>query len=145
MVWNRRFGLLGVRLIIATLSMLLGYHKIFVLGLEDQFKWFAALEQWFPVPILWAVNYYAAWVELIGGALLFVGLLRDVALYLILSVLVIVTIGHSLESAVWDVQQMVFRTMALVVLLLLPPQWDMLRADSLFGWTRRLAGLNRPS
>jgi len=143
--WNRQLGTLGLRLIIATLSTLLGYHKIFVLGLDDQFKWFVELERWFPIFILWAVNYYAAFAELICGSLLFLGLFRDISLYLILSVLVIVTIGHSLEAAVWDLHQMVFRTMALVTLLLLPAEWDKLRADSLFAWTRRLAGLDAPA
>ena len=143
--WNRRIAMLGLRLLIGTVSLLLGYHKIFVLGLDDQFKWFVRLEQWFPVWLLVTVNYYAAYVELIAGCLVFIGLLRDVALYLILSVLVIVTIGHSLEEAVWDMHQLVFRTLMLVPLLVLPASWDVFRLDMCFRATRELAGLRTAS
>jgi uncharacterized membrane protein YphA (DoxX/SURF4 family) len=143
LTWNRRFGMLGVRLVIGTLSMLLGYHKIFTEGLDAQFKWFVDLELWFPIPVLVFVNYYAAYVELIAGLLVFIGLFRDWALYLILSVLVVVTIGHSLEHTVWDIQQLIFRLAAVVTLLLAPCGWDMLRADSLFRLTRRIAGLDQ--
>jgi len=128
---NRAVGLLATRLIIATLTMMIGYHKIVTEGLAAQMQWFAMLEAWFPHWVLVAVNYYAAYVELCAGALLFVGLLRDQAIYLILSVLVIVTIGHSLEATVWDIEQMAFRTIALVTLLLAPAAWDRLRLDAL--------------
>jgi len=142
--WNRRFALLALRLTIGALSMFIGVYKIFVTGLENEFQWFQDLKQWFPTWLLWSVNVYAAYVELICGALLIVGLFRDYAIYLILSVLVIVTFGHSIEHEVWDVHQLFWRMTMLLPLLLLPAHWDPLRLDICFGPTRKLAGLAFP-
>lgn len=139
---NRQIATLSVRLIIATLTMMIGYHKIVTEGLEAQMQWFVKLEAWFPHWVLVATNYYCAYIEMLAGLLIFLGLLRDQAIYLVLSVLVIVTVGHSLEATVWDIQQMAFRTIALATLLLLPVQWDVLRLDSLLAATRKWAGLD---
>lgn len=123
---NRAVALLGLRLILASITMWIGFHKI-AGGLEAQLVWFRELGRWFPHWVLVAVNDYAAWVELVAGAALFIGLARDVALYLILSVLVIVSFGHSIEHMVWDMQQIVFRMLFLSALLLLPGEWDRYR------------------
>lgn len=131
---NRSVALLGMRWILASLSMWIGFHKI-AGGLDAQLVWFKDLNQWFPWWFLIAVNYYAAYVELIAGAALFMGVARDAALYLILSVLVIVTFGHSIEHMVWDMQHMVFRMLFLAPLLLLPAEWDSYR---LGPWMARL-------
>jgi len=127
--WNRALGLLGVRLVIGFLSAGLGMHKLFILGLQSQMRWFEALEAWFPLWVLWATNIYAAVVEFGAGLMLIVGIKRDWALWAILSVLVIVNIGHNLEAAVWDIQQLVYRLAMIVLLLLLPGDWDLLRLD----------------
>lgn len=142
--WNRPIALFGLRQTLAAVSMLIGFYKIFVTGLENEYQWFLELERWFPSWFLMSVNYYAAFVELIAGFLLCIGLFRDYALYFILSVLVIVTYGHSIEHEVWDMHQLVFRMLMLLPLLLLPAHWDVLRLDICFGPTRRLTGLSLP-
>lgn len=128
-VWNRSITILALRLVIGILTMMLAYHKIFVTGLGEELKWFVQLEKWFPSEFLMGVNIYAAVVELICGFLLCIGWKRDIAGFAILSVLVIVTFGHSLESEVWDIQQMVFRLSLLSAVLLLPADWDIFRID----------------
>ena len=129
--------MLGLRLILGSITMWIGYHKI-AGGLDAQLMWFKELNQWFPWWFLIGVNHYTAYVELIAGAALFVGVARDVALYLILSVLVLVSFGHSIEHMVWDMQQVVFRMTFLSVLLLLPAEWDSLRLDARLRVLRRL-------
>lgn len=124
---NRAVGLLCARLVIGVLSMLIGFHKIFLTGLEAELRWFQDLRAWFPDAVLRATNIYCAVVELIAGAMICLGLLRDQALYAIGSVLVIVTVGHSLEHEVWDIQQMIFRLALVLLLLLLPAEWDVVR------------------
>jgi uncharacterized membrane protein YphA (DoxX/SURF4 family) len=131
---------LGVRLVLGLLSLMLGVHKIFLEGLEAQLRWFVDLEPWFPMWVLVAVNIYAAFVELIAGFMLCIGLKRDLALYLILSVLVVVTFGHGLERAVWDLHQLVFRLAMLVALLLLPAEWDIFRLDK---WSNLIQELKK--
>jgi len=127
--WNRSVGLWGARLVVGCLTFELGMHKLFIAGLASQMKWFEALAAWFPWPFLWAVNIYCGVVEFIAGLMLVVGIKRDWALWAILSVLVIVNFGHGLEHMVWDIQQLVFRLSMIVLLLLLPAEWDLFRLD----------------
>ncbi|MBL8551255.1 MAG: DoxX family protein [Hyphomonadaceae bacterium] len=127
--WNRPIGMLGLRLVIGLLSAQIAMHKIFLDGLESQMRWFQDLAVYFPDWFLRATNIYCAVVELVAGVMLILGLKRDWALYAILSVLVIVTFGHGMERAVWDIQQMVARLAMVVTLLLLPADWDVLRLD----------------
>ncbi len=135
-LWNRRIGLLGVRLVIGCLTWQLGMFKLFIDGLHSQMRWFEALEAWFPMWMLWATNIYAAVVEFIAGLMLVFGVKRDWALWAILSVLVIVNFGHGLEAAAWDIQQLVFRLSMIALLLLLPAEWDALQLDKI-GALRR--------
>jgi putative oxidoreductase len=135
-LWNRRIGLLGVRLVIGCLSWQIGMHKLFIDGLQSQMRWFEALNAWFPTWLLWATNIYAAAVEFIAGLMLVIGIKRDWALWAILSVLVIVNFGHGLEAAVWDIQQLVFRLSMVAMLLLLPSEWDALQLEKI-GALRR--------
>ena len=128
---NRAFGLLGARLIIGCLSWQIAMHKLFINGLGAEMQWFQALNAWFPMPVLWATNIYCALVEFVGGLMLVLGIKRDWALWGILSVLVIVNFGHGLEHEVWDIQQLVFRVGFLLLLLLLPADWDVLRLETL--------------
>lgn len=126
---NRAIGLLGVRLIIGCLSFQIGMFKLFIDGLAAQMQWFEALEAWFTMWVLWGTNVFAAVVEFVAGLMLVFGIKRDWALWAILLVLVIVNFGHGLEAAAWDIQQLVFRTAMISLLLLLPAEWDHLRLD----------------
>jgi putative oxidoreductase len=128
---NRAIGTLGVRLAIGLLSFELGVHKIFVSGLDATQRFFEPFRVWFPEWLLWGVNVYTSGVELVGGAMLLLGLKRDWALYAIGSVLLIAAFGHGLERAVWDIQQMVFRLGLIATLLFLPAEWDVVRLDTL--------------
>ncbi|MDB5682806.1 MAG: hypothetical protein JWM75_504 [Sphingomonas bacterium] len=121
--------MLGLRLVIGLLTFQIAMFKLFIDGLEAQLVWYKALTRWFPDWVLRATNVYAAVFELIGGTLVILGLKRDWGLWMILSVLVVVTFGHGMEAAVWDINQMVFRLAMVVALLLLPPEWDLLRLD----------------
>ncbi len=127
---NRAVGLFGLRLVIGCLSWQIGMFKLFIDGLPSQMQWFEALEAWFPMWLLWGTNIYAAVVEFVAGLMLVFGIKRDWALWGILSVLVIVNFGHGLEAAVWDIQQLVARLAMIVLLLLLPEEWDVLRLES---------------
>jgi uncharacterized membrane protein YphA (DoxX/SURF4 family) len=128
---NRAIGLFGVRLIIGCLSFQIGMFKLFIDGLASQMQWFERLEAWFPLWLLWGTNVYAAVIEFVAGLMLVFGIKRDWALWAILSVLVIVNFGHGLEAAAWDIQQLVFRTAMIALLLLLPEEWDVIRPERL--------------
>jgi uncharacterized membrane protein YphA (DoxX/SURF4 family) len=75
--------------------------------------------------------YYTSLVELIAGFILIIGFKRDYALYALASVLVIVTIGHGLKDPIWDLSHVMYRTILLVALLLLPKKLDIFSIDYL--------------
>jgi uncharacterized membrane protein YphA (DoxX/SURF4 family) len=142
-LWNRRIALFGLRVMFGSVTMFVAYHKIFISSLAEQYKWFTGLEAYFPPPFLVGVNYYCAYVELICGFLILIGLFRDISLYLVLSVLVIVAFGHSLDRYVWDMAQVSFRTAMLLPLLLLPASWDIIRLDSFQTFLKEVRTLRK--
>jgi uncharacterized membrane protein YphA (DoxX/SURF4 family) len=84
-----------------------------------------------PVFLLKFTVYYTSYIELIGGAMLIIGLKTRWALFALGSVLLIVSFGHGLEEPIWDLQHVMYRTLLLSALLLLPEDWDRWSADSL--------------
>ncbi|MBQ0767971.1 MAG: hypothetical protein KBT58_01675, partial [Bizionia sp.] len=55
----------------------------------------------------------------------------DYALYALASVLIIVTFGHGLAEPIWDLSHVMYRTILLVALLLLPKHWDTFSVDNI--------------
>jgi uncharacterized membrane protein YphA (DoxX/SURF4 family) len=68
-------------------------------------------------------------VELAVGFLLIIGLFKTIALYALAIDLLIVTIGFSLLKAMWDLKHMFPRLAILMLLLLLPEEWDIWTLD----------------
>jgi len=130
---NKHVALLSLRLLLGFIFFFQGYGKVVDIGvLELHDGMFApqyaeVLPEW----ITLFTAYYTSYVELLGGALLILGLFRDWALYALVSVLVIVTFGHGLSEPIWDLSHVVFRTVLLIPLLLLPAEWDRFRLDTL--------------
>ena len=67
--------------------------------------------------------FFTTFVELIGGVCLVLGLFRQWALWLLAVDLLIVSIGHGLESPIWDLQHVMPRALLTGALLLLPAGW----------------------
>lgn len=132
---NRTVLLFAVRLILGFIFLMAGYGKIFTWGIENVYNGsFASFGDTFlPVFLLKFTAYYTSYVELIAGALLIIGIKRDYALYALASVLIIVTFGHGLQSPIWDVKDVVFRTVLLGVLLASPIEWDKWQVEKLWN------------
>jgi putative oxidoreductase len=92
---------------------------------------FTNYEAMLPKWLLLSTAYYTSYVELIGGALLILGLWRRPVLYLLALCLVIVSLGHGLAEPIWDLQHVFPRAVLLGALLLLPAEWDRWHADGL--------------
>ncbi len=60
-----------------------------------------------------------------------IGFKRDYALYALASVLVIVTFGHGLVEPIWNLSHVMYRTILLAVLLIMPREWDRYSLDLL--------------
>ena len=84
-----------------------------------------------PEFIIRATAYYTSYIELIAGILLVLGLKRDYALYALASVLIIVSFGHGLANPIWDLSHVIYRTILLVTLLIIPKEYDRFSVDNL--------------
>ncbi len=130
---NRAVALLILRLLLGIIFLMQGYGKVFKWGIEQLYKnaFSPYQEQGLPEALLWLIAYYTSYVELIAGALLILGLGRDWALYLLGSVLLIVSFGHGLATPIWPLDDVLFRALLLVTILLLPVEYDTWRLERL--------------
>jgi len=123
---SRAWALLFARLILGLIFFMAGVMKIFQLGpLEHARKYFLPFSDTFlPVWSLWAVGVTIPFVELIGGALVIIGLRTRDALIALGFVLVIVTFGHLLHDALFNFSGHVIPRLALLLFVLCFPRED---------------------
>ena len=133
---NKSIAVLTLRLILGFIFLMQGFGKVFTWGVENVYNmdfFYGTYKVLLPEFIIWATAYYTSYVELIAGLLVVLGLKRDYALYALASVLVIVTFGHGLADPVWNLSHVMYRTMLLVTLLILPREWDKFSMDGLIN------------
>lgn len=128
---NRTIALFFIRVLLGLIFFMQGFGKVFTWGVEGVYQnAFLSFEETFlPEFLLKFTAYYTSYIELIGGFLLLIGLFRSYALYALASVLLIVAFGHGLQSPIWDLQHVIFRSILLIALLLLPMEWDKWSVD----------------
>ncbi|MEZ4883650.1 MAG: DoxX family protein [Chitinophagales bacterium] len=133
---NRNAALLFIRLLLGIIFLMQGYGKVFSIGVTELYdSFFTEYETTFlPIWILKLTAYYTSYVELIAGGLLILGLFRNFALYLLATVLLVVSFGHGVMMPIWDLQHVLFRAVLLVPLLLLPEEWDNWQLEN---WIRK--------
>ena len=113
-----------------------GFGKVFKWGVENVYNmdfFYGTYKALLPDFIIHATAYYTSYIELIAGLLVVLGLKRDYALYLLASVLVIVTFGHGLAEPIWNLSHVMYRTILLVTLLILPREWDKFSIDNIIN------------
>lgn len=133
---NKSIAVLTLRLILGFIFLMQGFGKVFTWGVENVYNmdfFYGTYKDLLPEFIIRATAYYTSYVELIAGLLVVLGLKRDYALYALASVLVIVTFGHGLADPVWNLSHVMYRTMLLVTLLILPREWDKFSVDGLIS------------
>lgn len=131
---NRTIGLFFIRCLLGIILLMQGYGKVFTWGINKVYQSvFAAYEAFLPKSLIWITAYYTSYVELIGGALLLLGLFRRYTYVAIVLLLLIVSFGHGLKDAIWDLQHVMPRAILLATLLLLPADWDRWSLDERFS------------
>ena len=128
---NKQVAVLTMRLILGFIFFFQGYGKVFKFGLDAVYNNFflKSYSKLLPDFLLLFTAYYTSIIELVGGLLLIIGLKRDYTLYALASVLVIVSFGHGLKDPIWDLSDVMYRTILLVALLLLPKDLDKYSVD----------------
>lgn len=127
-------ALLFARAVLGLIFLMAGIYKVFSLGPVGHVRRFFLPYQdtFLPTWSLWAVGLAIPFIELIAGALVFVGWLRTEAYLALGAVLVVVTFGHLLHDPLYAFHEHVIPRLALLLLLLLmPPQADRFAIDEL--------------
>ena len=131
---NKHIAVLTIRLILGFIFLMQGFGKVFTWGVENVYKmdfFYGTYKDLLPDFIIHATAYYTSYIELIAGLLVVLGLKRDYALYALASVLVLVAFGHGLATPIWDLSHVMYRTILLITLLILPSEWDKFSFDKI--------------
>jgi uncharacterized membrane protein YphA (DoxX/SURF4 family) len=122
---NPAFGLFFLRTLLGAIFLMQGWGKVFQFGIWGVYEnFFKPFEAMLPKPLLVAVLLFTTFSELLGGALLLLGWLRWWTYRVLAVVLLVVSLGHGLESPIWDLQHVLFRAAILAPLFFLPEEWD---------------------
>jgi len=123
------------RIILGILFFMQAYDKVFKIGLKQVVE---AYELPVNNPLssnflVWSGTIYTSYCELIGGALLILGLFTNIALYFLAIDLAVATLGFCLQSPLYDMKFVWNRLMILGFLLIAPIEWNLFSLDRLFG------------
>ena len=129
---DHKIATLFVRLLLGLIIGMQGFGKVFNIGISNIYNGgFKSFEETFlPTFILKATAYFTSYGELICGILLLLGLFRKQAYYILIAILLIVSFGHGLQSPIWDLQHVMYRSILLVFLLLVPLEKDTISLDT---------------
>jgi thiosulfate dehydrogenase [quinone] large subunit len=142
---QRACAVLFGRLVLGLIFFMAGAMKVFQMGpLEHARKYFLPFSDTFlPVWSLWTVGVIIPFIELIGGALVILGLRTRYALIGLGFVLVIVTFGHLLHNALYDFSGHVIPRLGLLLFVLwCPPEADRFAIDHLLVRSRLKSSMN---
>src|SRR6266700_3578828 len=124
--FNRSWALLFARLVLGLIFFMAGVWKVFQLGpLQHARKYFLPFADTFlPVWSLWATGVVIPFVELIGGALVILGLRTREALIALGFVLAIVIFGPLLKEPLYEFHTHVIPRLALLLFVFMLPRED---------------------
>ena len=135
---RRAWGVLFARLVLGLMFFQGALWRVFELGPREHARRFFVdpyLGSFLPEWSLWAAGTTVPFVELVGGALVLLGVWRLAGLVMLGGVLVVVTFGHLVAEPIFALNAHVIpRLILLVFLLVTPPEWDRFSVDE---WLRR--------
>lgn len=120
-----------VRLMAGLLFFFQGYDKVFRLGLEQVMRTVSPSyrERNLPEPMIRMSVYFTSYVELIGGALLLLGLFQSYVIPVLGIDLIIAAAGMSMVNPMWDTRHVMTRFLLVIALLLISPLHDAFSLD----------------
>lgn len=137
---SRAWGVLFARLVLGLMFFQGALWRVFGIGPAEHARRFFVDpygDSFLPEWALWVAGVGVPFAELVGGGLVVIGLWRLQGLVLIGSVLVLVTFGHLVAEPLFSISGHIFPRLSLVILLLLlPDEWDRFSVDA---WRRREA------
>jgi len=138
---DRAWAILFARGVLGLIFFMAGVWKVFGLTpIGHAHKYFVDpyADTFLPTWSLWAVGVTVPVVELVGGALLILGLRVRAALIALGFVLLVVTFGHLLKEPLYEFHTHVIPRLALLLfVLVLPREEDRFSLDGLLERRRR--------
>ena len=131
---DHKIATLFVRILLGLIFGMQGLGKVFKIGVSNIYNGgFKGYEETFlPTFILKFAAYFTSYAELICGFLLILGLFRKQSYYILGAVLLIVSFGHGLQNPIWDLSHVMYRSMLLVFLMMVPLAKDTISLDNTF-------------
>ena len=131
---HRAWGVLFARLVLGLVFFQGALWRVFDLGPAEHARRFFVepySETFLPEWALWVAGAGVPFAELIGGALVLLGLWRLPGLILLGGVLVLVTFGHLVTEPIFAFNAHVIpRLVLLVFVLCVPAEWDRFSVDA---------------
>ncbi|TAH42020.1 MAG: DoxX family protein [Bacteroidetes bacterium] len=109
-----------------------GYDKIFNVKIKNVVETFQEPidKTYIPNSLLKPFSWITSSLEMLGGLLLIFGVLRGMGLVLLSIDMLLVAFAFSNIKAMWDMQYYFPRFIFLLILLLLPQEWDLWNLDA---------------
>jgi putative oxidoreductase len=137
-IHNQQTAVLLARLFLGLVFFIQGYDKVFVVKMKNVIETFRfEFENKSLSPALYtSVAVFSSYAELIGGALLILGLFTPFALYVLGTDLLIVAIGMGLIKPVWDMDNVFSRLALMLFLLMVPSALNLFSCDYLLAYLK---------
>ncbi len=130
--FNIALALFLLRTVTGIIFFFQGYDKIFNIKIKNVVSTFQEpIEKtYIPNSLLKPFAWITSGAELIGGLLLIFGLMIDLSLLILSINMLLVAIAFSNIKAMWDMQYYFPRFIFLLLLMLLPSEWDQWKLDA---------------
>ena len=128
---DHKYVLLFARVLLGLIFGMQGLGKVFSIGVSNIYNGgFKSYEETFlPTFILKFAAYFTSYAEFVCGFLLILGVFRKQNYYILGTVLLIVSFGHGLQSPIWDLQHVMYRSILLIFLMMVPLKRDKFSLD----------------
>jgi len=132
------------RAFLGMLFFLQGYDKVFKLGVRNVVDSIhTPLEsKGIPMFVSKAGAYFTSYTELICGGLLIIGFLKYYSLYLLGIDVLFAAFAFGIVEPMWDMRHIFPRLLLIIVLLLLPSQWDRVSVDYVWSLIKFIKSLS---
>lgn len=126
-----------MRTVTGILFFFQGYDKLFNIKIDNVVRTFSEPLSKFRLSLsfLKPTIFLSSVVEMICGILLFIGLGKNISLYLLAIDLIFVAFMFSSMKAMWDMQYFFPRLLFIVILLFCLPEQDLFSLDTFLGFT----------
>ncbi len=136
--FNKSIALFLLRAVTGILFFSQGYDKIFIVKIKKVIEAFQnpIEKSWIPNALLYPFSWITSSAEMIGGIFLILGLFREAALLTLGINMLLVAFAFSSIKAMWDMHHYFPRFLFILILLLLPAEWDRWTIDALLAHFR---------